>query len=755
MHARSGFGRRVHSGALGLTRVALVIAFAVLVALTEPVSADARPVPFRVPENGSYIGAFAGSSSPLSQFNADSGRQHAFFMKFVEVGGAGFDEGPGSCAQFAEECTAQGAIPYFTLEPFSATSGALLTPSDAEWLREFARDLGVLRKPAFIRFAHEMNGKWYPWGWTKVPPATYISGFRQASDIFRQEAPEAAMVWAPSQNWGDTTDALYSTWYPGDEWVDWVGLTTYQWEYSGLSSTQFNDSIKYGKAPEGNFYRTFAVGHDKPMIIAETACGDDHPGYYDNVGYGDSTDEVGTYGTEPGLGAQQWWIRQVYSAGDSWNTVSSQFPRIKAVAWFAVEDVGKSGADFQLGGSDPTSHSAGFDAYSAAVANPYWFSAVPDPEVGTVLTTDAELTGWNTRDVTLTLSAQSTNAVEPLRTWYALEGGRQVIYDGALSLGVEGTTAFSFHTEDQAGVRDETQTVSVRIDKTAPRTSSDAGATYEGPASIRLVADDGTGSGVALTEWNLDDGGWVSGPVVSTRVPGVHTLQFRSADVAGNTEDTRFVSFEVRVPSTSALSSTSKPALGYGSTFSVGGNLSAVGVPLAGHHIVLQSRVPGAEFKDTSRETTTAEDGAFMFCLKPTTKTYYRVRYAGATGYLPSASPSAYATPKVYVRTPIARSIMSRFRYYTVYGWLRPRHASGTYPVRIYKWKRTSGGGWRSYGYEKAKVSNPSHYSSVTSKYARSIRLPYRGKWRLRASAPADSGHAATWSSGYDYVTVR
>jgi len=50
-----------------------------------------------------------------------------------------------------------------------------------------------------------------------------------------------------------------------------------------------------------------------------------------------------------------------------------------------------------------------------------------------------------------------------------------------------------------------------------------------------------------------------------------------------------------------------------------------------------------------------------------------------------------------------------------------------------------------------AKASN---YSTYT-KYSRSIRLPYAGKWRLRAYAPADSGHAATWSSGYDYVTVK
>jgi hypothetical protein len=106
--------------------------------------------------------------------------------------------------------------------------------------------------------------------------------------------------------------------------------------------------------------------------------------------------------------------------------------------------------------------------------------------------------------------------------------------------------------------------------------------------------------------------------------------------------------------------------------------------------------------------------------------------------------------PKAYVATPIAPTTMSHTRYYTVYGYLKPRHASGSYPVRIYKYRYVSGH-WKSYGYLSAKASNHSTYT----KYSRSIKLPYKGKWRVRAYAPADSGHVATWSSGYDYVTVK
>jgi len=107
--------------------------------------------------------------------------------------------------------------------------------------------------------------------------------------------------------------------------------------------------------------------------------------------------------------------------------------------------------------------------------------------------------------------------------------------------------------------------------------------------------------------------------------------------------------------------------------------------------------------------------------------------------------------PKPTVGTPIAPSTFRKGRYYTVYGYLKPRHNSGSYPVRIYKYKKTSSG-WKSYGYVSAKAS---YYSSTTTKYSKSVSLPSTGKWRVRAFAPTDSLHAEAWSSGYDYITVK
>jgi len=232
---------------------------------------------------------------------------------------------------------------------------------------------------------------------------------------------------------------------------------------------------------------------------------------------------------------------------------------------------------------------------------------------------------------------------------------------------------------------------------------------------------------------------------VSVGAPPTYTF----ADVrAGHTIT---ASFALRVdPCTIAFTTKSTASLAYGSAFALGGTLKS-GEGLAGQRVILQSGASAASIRDTSYVVTTGTEGAFSFSVKPSSRTYYRVRFAGSAGYAASApSAAVYALPRANVGTPIAPSRMSQARSYSVYGSLKPRNTSGSYPVRIYKYRKVSGH-WKSYGYVKARASR---YSSYT-KYSATVKLTATGSWRLRAYSPADSAHAATWSSGYDYVSVR
>ncbi len=151
-----------------------------------------------------------------------------------------------------------------------------------------------------------------------------------------------------------------------------------------------------------------------------------------------------------------------------------------------------------------------------------------------------------------------------------------------------------------------------------------------------------------------------------------------------------------------------------------------------------------------SKTAVTAVAGAYSASFGPTRKTYYRARYAGDSTRLASNQVSRVVLPRVYLTRPKAASPMRYRKSYSVSGYLKPRHTSGTKPVRIMLYRRKGGHYVLQKKHYHATVKNYSTYS----KYSVRIKLPYRGKWRLKAYHPTDSLNAST-KSGYRYVTVK
>ena len=191
----------------------------------------------------------------------------------------------------------------------------------------------------------------------------------------------------------------------------------------------------------------------------------------------------------------------------------------------------------------------------------------------------------------------------------------------------------------------------------------------------------------------------------------------------------------------------------YGQVSYVRGRLLSEGSPVAGAVVKLYARrYSSSTYSEVkfSTVTKTGSTGAFSFpAVRPSVKTYYYA-YVAQTSTRTSAKSAIVAfDPRAWVGTPVAPSSMSHSKYYSVYGYLKPRHTSGSSAVRIYKY-RWNGKTWVYRGYVTAKVAN---YSSF-SKYSAKLRLPYTGRWRLKAYHD-DAGHAPTWSSTYDSVTVK
>ncbi len=77
--------------------------------------------------------------------------------------------------------------------------------------------------PIFLRFGAEMNI-----GPNGADPTAYLNAFRFVAD-YAKTKPNIAMVWSPSDI--SALDRPYEMYYPGDEYVDWIGMSLYVAKY--------------------------------------------------------------------------------------------------------------------------------------------------------------------------------------------------------------------------------------------------------------------------------------------------------------------------------------------------------------------------------------------------------------------------------------------------------------------------------------------------------------------------------------------
>ncbi|MEL6250471.1 MAG: glycosyl hydrolase [Bacteroidota bacterium] len=111
-----------------------------------------------------------------------------------------------------------------------------------EKLGEFIKGLG--KRPVFLRIGYEFGG-----AWNHYDQKNYLKAFKRVRDKYEEMGIDnIAYVWQ-SHGWEEPMDHL-EAWYPGDEYVDWVG-------YSFFSRFDETNMIE------------FARKHKKPLFIAE------------------------------------------------------------------------------------------------------------------------------------------------------------------------------------------------------------------------------------------------------------------------------------------------------------------------------------------------------------------------------------------------------------------------------------------------------------------------------------------------------
>jgi hypothetical protein len=140
-------------------------------------------------------------------------------------------------------------------------------------IRQRASDVRALGAPVFLRWGWEMNGDWASHdgshnndSGTTDGPQKYVAAWRRIHDLFAAEGTTNA-VWVWSPNATDVPAASWNHWtryYPGDAYVDWVGIDGYNW-----GTTQPWSSWTSLASLLQPVYADYAGR--KPIMVAETA----------------------------------------------------------------------------------------------------------------------------------------------------------------------------------------------------------------------------------------------------------------------------------------------------------------------------------------------------------------------------------------------------------------------------------------------------------------------------------------------------
>ena len=130
-------------------------------------------------------------------------------------------------------------------------------------------------KRVYIRLGWEANGGWYPWA-ASGKTATYIAAFQHIVTVMRAEDPALKFVWCTAAG---TQQVAPSAIYPGDAYVDVVGIDAYNQTYAsgtataGVAIEPARWAAVYGQAWGIKAVMAFAAIHDKPYAFPEWGTG--------------------------------------------------------------------------------------------------------------------------------------------------------------------------------------------------------------------------------------------------------------------------------------------------------------------------------------------------------------------------------------------------------------------------------------------------------------------------------------------------
>ncbi|HVW60953.1 MAG TPA: glycosyltransferase family 2 protein [Puia sp.] len=204
----------------------------------------------------------------------------------------------------------QGSLPMITWEPWqtlfdkaerSGTTGKdkkvfqrIVRGSYDAFLDKFCAGLKALSRPVFLRFAHEADNPFYPWSATGDNTASefkaawkYVHDYFDSRNVFN-------VIWV----WNPWKAAAVDDYFPGTDYVDWIGVTILNYGRKNPDSTWYAMQKLYEP-----FHKKLLFRLGLPVMIAE----------------------MGSLSSE---GRQLQWFREAFDA------IKTRYPEIKGIVLF-------------------------------------------------------------------------------------------------------------------------------------------------------------------------------------------------------------------------------------------------------------------------------------------------------------------------------------------------------------------------------------------------------------------------------------
>ena len=307
----------------------------IALAVTVPVPNAAPKLAKLEPMAGCYLGALDDYAGGLDadEFSRRIGRPLALCYDYSPYG-APFPK------EWARRQARAGRAIQIAWEPNNIDA-----VQDDAYLNQWAKDAASGGCPVFLRFGGEMNGNWTSWGRN---PALYRRAFRLVHTVVNRWASNVALVWAP----GAVPTYNLDKYYPGDDVVDWVGISLYLVRFydDNLSRPASQDGPASFIAP---FYAKYAAR--KPLCLTE--CG------------------VSRRSRVEGRNADSYASARIF---DLLDVIKIRFPRLKMFCWFTRNNLETAQAGRRLNDYSLPEGSSALAAFRAAVSDPYFLAHFGD-----------------------------------------------------------------------------------------------------------------------------------------------------------------------------------------------------------------------------------------------------------------------------------------------------------------------------------------------------------------------------------------